>query len=315
MKTIAHGDAATVVWLNPDSRRNSAVLIEPEAVFTSTTTSQKQITTKIKSVGSGGQISTRSVQKVFRRNQTNWSSDSSVISADSEPAARLHWADWSSLAAAVCVMIPPEICSAPSPLHLTATLHLLSAARTTSWHTLVTLKLWNIQMCWNITFNRHFESYFTGNKLQRKLRSKSRSSVTLIASVTWLHLCSLPAVKFVPAGHRTQSDYEPITSKQKQHQKKAPDWLLWSRKWTQNWMLLRNLHSGKVRWLFKICFGGEMFINALINHDSCWKWSPEAVWAQTTCSDGRRKSVSPVGLMRRQLPSSPFFLKCKVRCV
>lgn len=174
MKTIAHGDAATVVWLNPDSRRNSAVLIEPEAVFTSTTTSQEQITTKIKSVGSGGQICTRSVQKVFRRNQTNWSSDSSVISADSEPAARLHWADWSSLAAAVCVMIPPEICSAPSPLHLTATLHLLSAARTTSWHTLVTLKLWNIQMCWNITFNRHFESYFTGKQTPEEATIKKQ---------------------------------------------------------------------------------------------------------------------------------------------
>lgn len=122
----------------------------------------------------GGQISTRSVQKVLRRNQTNWSSDSSVISADSEPAARLHWADWSSLAAAVCVMIPPEICSAPSPLHLTATLHLLSAARTTSWHTLVTLKLWNIQMCWNITFNRHFESYFTGKQTPEEATIKKQ---------------------------------------------------------------------------------------------------------------------------------------------
>lgn len=122
----------------------------------------------------GGQISTRSVQKVLRRNQTNWSSDSSVISADSEPAARLHWADWSSLAAAVCVMIPPEICSAPSPLHLTATLHLLSAALTTSWHALVTLKLWNIQMCWNITFNRHFESYFTGKQTPEEATIKKQ---------------------------------------------------------------------------------------------------------------------------------------------
>lgn len=271
MKTIVHGDAAAVVWLNPDSRRNSAVLIwacwcwkhpwrnwnRSRLYLHNNTPETNHYKNPISrsSAPRGGQISTRSVRKVLgeirRTDPPTAPADDVHISADSEPAARLRWADWSSLAAAVCVMIPPEIRSAPSPLRLTATFHLLSAALTTNW------SLWSSEAfrCVEISLLIiTLKVILRANKHRRKLRSKSRSSNTLIASITWSHLCSLPAVKCVPAGHRTQSDDEPITSKQKQHQKKAPDWLLWSRKWTQNWMLLRNRCSEKVRRLFKNVF-------------------------------------------------------------